>query len=130
MPSFSTDVEAPGTCLADLSPRNVFFSWTAVNPVYFVLTAILNLIGAGMRWLSTYETTLAMALLIIPYFTRAYEMAMASQARFAAAVFPAYLVLGNILARLPEPLPWALLAVSAFYLGAFSALFAAWHRVF
>ena len=45
-------------------------------------------------------------------------------------MFPVYLVLGNILAGLPGPIAGSLLAVSAFYLGAFSALFASWHLVF
>jgi hypothetical protein len=111
-------------------PPNPFFCWSAVNPLYFVVTLILILFGACKRWLSSYETLLALALLLIPYFTRAYEMAMASQARFAAAVFPVYLVLGNILARLPGPLPGGILGMSAFYLGVFSALFATWHLVF
>jgi hypothetical protein len=57
-------------------------------------------------------------------------MEMASQARFAASVFPAYLVLGNLLACLPRSLAVATLGVSAFYMGIFSALFGAWHRVF
>jgi len=111
-------------------PRNPFFCWAAVNPLYFVLTVILVPIGACKRWLSSYETLLAIALLLIPYFTRGHEMFMSSQARFAAAVFPVYLVLGHILARLPGPVPGALLGVSAFFLGAFSALFATWHHVF
>ena len=45
-------------------------------------------------------------------------------------MFPVYLILGAILARLPGSLAGALLGVSAFYLGAFSALFATWHLVF
>jgi hypothetical protein len=113
----------------DLSPRNPTFCWSAVNGLYLALTAILILIGACKRWLSSYEILLAAALLLIPYYTRSIEMAMAGQARFAAAVFPVYLVLGNLLARLPGPLAGALLGVSAFYLGAFSALFASWHEV-
>jgi hypothetical protein len=109
---------------------NPVFCWAAVNPVYFVLTVLLVLIGACKRWLSSYEVMLAAALLLIPYCTRSYEMEMASQARFAASVFPAYLVLGNLLACLPRSLAVATLGVSAFYMGIFSALFGAWHRVF
>jgi hypothetical protein len=110
--------------------RFPFFSWAAVNPLYFVLTAILVLIGAYQRWLSSYEIILAAALLLIPYFTRAHEMFMSSQARFAAVVFPVYLVLGHLLARLPRSVAVAMLSIAAFYLGAFSALFANGYLVF
>jgi hypothetical protein len=111
-------------------PRNPFFSWAAVNPPYFALAVILVLIGAWQRWLSSYEVTMAAALLLIPYCTRSDEMGMASHARFAAAVFPVYLVLGNVLARLPGVVTGSLLGVSAFYLGIFSALFATWRGVY
>jgi Gpi18-like mannosyltransferase len=111
-------------------PPNPIFSWPALNSVYFVLTVILIVIGARKRWLSSDEVALAAGLLFIPYFTRSHEMAMASQARFAAAVFPVYLVLGNLLVRLPGSLAGGLLGIAAFYLGAFSALFATWHLVF
>jgi hypothetical protein len=114
----------------NIFPHNPLFCWAAVNPLYFVLSGILVLIGASKRWLSCYETLLAVALLLIPYFTRGSEMAMASQARFAAAVFPVYLVLGHLLARLPGSVAGSLLGVSAFYMGAFAALFATWHMVF
>jgi hypothetical protein len=107
-----------------------FFCWALVNPIYFVLTAILIAFGAWKRWLTAYEITLAAALLVIPYVTRSYEMGMASHARFAAVVFPVYLVLGNILARLPGSVAGALLGVSGFFLGAYSALFACWYDVF
>jgi len=106
------------------------FNWTAVNPIYFVLTVTLVLVGTYKRWLSSYEVFLSTGLLLIPYLTRGYEMGMGSGARFAAAVFPVYLVLGNILVRLPGSLSGALLGVSAFYLGAFSALFATLHLVY
>jgi hypothetical protein len=111
-------------------PAMPFFSWVAVNPLYFLFSTALIMIGACKRWLSSYEAILGLAFLLIPYSTRAYEMSMASHARFSAAVFPVYLVLGNILARLPATVAMSLLGISAFYLGAFSALFAAWFNIF
>jgi hypothetical protein len=114
----------------DLSPHWPFFSLPAINSPYFVLTVILVTFGACKRWLSSYETVLSAALLLIPYVTRSQEMGMASQARFAAAVFPVYLVLGRLLACMPASVAGSLLGVSAFYLGAFSALFATWHMVY
>jgi hypothetical protein len=106
------------------------YTWELVNPTYFVASAALVAFGAWRGWLNTYETSLAAALLLIPYLTRAYEMNMASSARFAAVIFPVYLVLGEILARLPMVVSVALLGISAFLLGAFSALFAGGYSVF
>ncbi len=106
------------------------FSWKIANSACFVITTILIVIGAIKQWLSSYETLLAVFLLLIPYYTRAIEMGMSSQARFAGVVFPVYLVLGNLLARLPWPITGSLLGLSGFYLGIFSALFASWHWVF
>lgn len=106
------------------------YTWELVNPTYFVASAALVAFGAWRGWLNAYETSLAAALLLIPYLTRAYEMNMASSARFAAVVFPVYLVLGEILARLPLVASVALLGISAFLLGVFSALFAGGYPVF
>lgn len=105
-------------------PPCLLFNWAALNPVYFTATAVLVVVGVCRSWLSSYETLLAAALLAIPYLTRSYEMNMASGARFAAVVFPVYLVLGNLLIRVPGALATAFLGFSSFYLGAFSALFA------
>lgn len=106
------------------------FTWELVNPAYFVASVALVVLGTWRGWLNAYETSLAGALLLIPYLTRAYEMNMASSARFAAVIFPIYLVLGEILARLPLVVSIALLGISAFLLGAFSALFAGGYPVF
>jgi hypothetical protein len=111
-------------------PRNPLFNWDAVNPVYFVLTVILVILGGYKRWLSCYEIALGVALLGIPYFTRAYDMGMVSQARYAAVVFPAYLVIANLLIRLPNGLQSVLLSITALYMGMFTALFAAGYLVY
>jgi len=106
------------------------FAWEQVNAVYFAVSAILILFGIWQRRLNVYETSLAVMLLLIPYLTRAYEMNMASSARFAAVAFPVYLIVGEGLARLPPAVSAAVLGISAFLLGAFSALFAGGHPVF
>jgi hypothetical protein len=106
------------------------YTWELVNPAYFVASAGIIVFGAWRGWLNAYEASLAGALLLIPYLTRAYEMNMASSARFAAVIFPVYLVLGEGLARLPSIVSAALLGISAFLLGAFSALFAGGHPIF
>lgn len=106
------------------------FSWQLVNPTYFVASAVLVALGTWRRWLDAYEVSLAVMLLLIPYVTRAYEMEMGASARFAAVVFPVYLVVGGCLARLSSVISAGLLCISAFFLGAFSALFASQYQVF
>lgn len=106
------------------------FTWEQVNPVYFVASVALVVFGAWRGWLNAYETSLAGMLLFIPYLTRAYEMNMASSARFAAVVFPVYLVLGEVLSRLPLIVSVALLGISSFFLGSFSALSASRNLLF
>jgi hypothetical protein len=105
------------------------FTWEQVNPVYFAVSVVLILFGAWRGRLNVYETSLAAMLLLIPYVTRAYEMNMASSARFAAVVFPVYLVVGKELARLPPAVSAVLLSICTFFLGAFSALFAGGHPI-
>lgn len=82
------------------------------------------------RWLSMEEASLAAMLLLIPYVTRAYEMGMGSMGRFVAVAFPIYLVLGQILVRLPGALRTALLALAGFFLAASTALYAARYLIF
>ena len=81
------------------------------------------------RWLTSYQILLAVRLLAIPYVTRAYEFTMQSQGRFAAVVFPVYIVLGQLLARLPTAVAVALLALSGFLMAAYAALFATGHAL-
>jgi hypothetical protein len=104
---------------------NPLFSLEFANPIYFLGTAALIALGAWKRWLSGYEILLAVPLLAIPYFTRAYEMRMLSQARFTSVVFPAYIVIGRLLSRMPMVTAAALLALSAVLMGIYTALFAA-----
>lgn len=106
------------------------FAWEQVNPIYFAVAVALILFGAWLGRLNAYETSLAAMLLLIPYLTRAYESHMSSFARFAAVVFPVYLVLGEGLARLPPAVSAALFGICTFFLGVYSALFAAGYPVF
>jgi hypothetical protein len=95
------------------------------NPIFFCGTGVLIAVGAWKRWLTAYEALLSIPLLAIPYVTRSYEMCMESHGRFAAVVIPAYIVMGQLLARLPWWLASSLLAVSAVGLGFFTARYAA-----
>ena len=105
--------------------QNPLFNLQFANPIYFVGTAALVALGAWKRWLTAEEVLLSAGLLLIPYVTRAYEMCMASQGRFAAVVFPAYIVIGELLARVPMVVAVSLLAASACLMAAYAALFAA-----
>jgi hypothetical protein len=106
------------------------FAWEQVNPVYFAISVVLIFVGAWQGRLNAYEIALAAMLLLIPYLTRAYEMNMASSARFTAVVFPVYLIIGEYLARLPPAVSAVTLGLSTFFLGAFSALFASGYPIF
>ena len=111
-------------------PSNPLFNLFFWNPIVFVATAVLIVIGARKSWLTGPEIVLSTALLAIPYVTRAYEMCMASQARFAAVVFPVYIVLGRLLGSLPEWATWVVLGAFAVMIMAWSALFAAGQYLF
>jgi hypothetical protein len=110
--------------------RSPWLSLYVANPVTFVLTGALLLVGARRRWLSAYEGALAAPLLLIPYVTKGYEMCMAGTARYCAAVLPFYLVLGALLWRVPRWLAVGLLLVGLVFLAAYSAKFALWHPYF
>jgi hypothetical protein len=119
------DPTSPGYWQAMHYVRSRLFSLEFANPIYLLGTAALIALGAWKRWLTRDELLLAVPLLVIPYVTRAYEMRMLSQARFAAVVFPAYIVIGEMLARLPRIVAVSVLALSGFMMGIYTALFAA-----
>lgn len=106
---------------------NVLFNLKAANPIYFLGTIGLILLGWRKKWLTSYEILLSAGLLAIPYWLQASRSCMNSQARYAAIVFPAYLVIGNLLARLPQPLVPAVLAVSGIFLAIYTMLFVSWY---
>ncbi len=54
---------------------------------------------------------------------------MGVQGRYAASVFPAYIVLARPLQRCPPALVGVLCALNGLMLGLYAALFAAWYRV-
>ena len=100
------------------------------NPVYFLLFAGLIALGALKGWLNREEILTGAALLLFSYLSKGYSSCMCSQARYAAAVFPAYLVMGKLLERLPIPVLALILGVSGFFLGIYSALFVRWYQVY
>jgi hypothetical protein len=109
--------------LADPAPR--LLSLQFANPVFFVVAAGLVIAGAWKGWLSRSEIALAAGLILIPYAAKGFEMCMASQARFVAAAFPIYIVLGHILSRLPRQWALSVLIVLGTYLALYAAMLAA-----
>jgi hypothetical protein len=106
------------------------FNLQFANPLYFLLALALVAVGASRRWLSMGETALAAGLLLVPYVTRGYEMGMNSAGRFVIVVFPIYLVIGQLLARVPVLLAMLALAASAIWMTIYAAMFGAGHRIF
>ena len=95
------------------------------NPVLFAIFGGVVAFGFWRRWLTAPAAILGFALLIIPYLTRAYEMSMASHARFAAVVVVAYPVAGRLLAAGPAAVSAMLLALCAAALTCWTALYTA-----
>ncbi len=95
------------------------------NPIFFAVAAVAVAFGWLRGWLSRPELVLGVALLFIPYVTRADEMLMGSQARFAVVVLPAFVVMGRGLSRLPPYASWAAFVTLAPVLALWAALFAA-----
>ncbi len=101
------------------------FNMQFLNPIFFVATASLVGFGAWRKWLTGYEILLSIPLLLIPYVTKGYDNAMISHARFAAVVFPAYIVVGHLLAKLPRWAAWTILGASAVLMGIYAGEYAA-----
>jgi hypothetical protein len=106
---------------------DLLFCLRAADPVYFLGATALVIMGSIKRWLTGVEMITAVGLLAIPYATVGYEQYMQSMARYSAVVLPVYLVLGRLLCRIPATVAAAMIGIWAFFLGVYSALFAAWY---
>lgn len=108
-------------------PHNPLFSLYVANPIIFASTAGLILLGFYKRWCNLSETAFGLAMLLIPYLSRSYEMCMASGARFAIVAFPVYIVMGHLLSRLPRLVVILLLLTCVCLMAVYSARFALWY---
>jgi hypothetical protein len=120
-PRYWGNIETRGGALL-----NIMF-W---NPILFLLAATLVALGRGRRWLMGSELVFGGGLLAIPYLTRAYEMSMASHARFGAVVVVNYLVIGRMAAGAGTSLRIAVCAGLGIFLFMFASLYASHHLVF
>jgi hypothetical protein len=108
---------------------NPLLSLHFANPIYFVGTIALVILGWQKKWLNEYELLLSAGLLAIPYVTKSYDNAMASFGRFSAVVLPAYIVMGHLLHRMGPAWAALVLALMAVMLFIYSAMFAAGYRM-
>ena len=118
---------SPGYWTKVAATDDPMLSIRSADPFYFIGAAALLVLGGVRRWLNAEELACGAILLLIPYATIGYEQYMQSMARFSTAAVPVYLVLGEILKRLPRSVVAGLAALSGFGLGLYSALFAAWY---
>jgi hypothetical protein len=102
------------------------FSLQFANPIYFTGMALVVGYGAWRRWLSAEEVLFAAGVLLVPYLSKGHVFCMGCHARYALVAFPAYVVLGRLLAALPPSYATVILALSGFLLGIYAALFAGW----
>lgn len=111
-------------------PRQIpLFSMYFSNPIYFLVAVGLIGIGAARKWLDGREILLSLLLLMIPYVTQGHLTMMQSQARYAAVVFPIYLVLGRMLSRAPRVVRTGFTAGCVMFLFVYSILFVSWYRM-
>ncbi|QDU39491.1 hypothetical protein Mal4_38360 [Maioricimonas rarisocia] len=111
----------------DPPENNPLLNLQFMNPVLVLLTWGAIAWGAFRRIITPRELLLSLGLLGIPYLIHAYRACMSSEARYAAVVFPFYIVLGTALARCPDAIRTMLYSGSAVLLGLYSALFVSWY---
>jgi hypothetical protein len=98
-----------------------------MNPIYLLMGAGLVALGWARGWLNEKEILISALLLLIPYVLQGYRTCMVSQGRYASVVFPQYIVIGHLLARLPTWLSAVLIVVSGGVLATYSAMFTSWY---
>ncbi|SIO56366.1 Mannosyltransferase (PIG-V) [Singulisphaera sp. GP187] len=109
--------------------HSLVFNMRVVDMLYFVGFSGLVAVGAWRRWLNGPEILTSALLILIPYVTNGYGRTMISTARYSSVIIPAYAVIAHLLYKVEPPIVSALVGISCFFLGAFSALFATWHVI-
>jgi hypothetical protein len=104
-----------------LTSNQVWWNTYPLGPLYFVGALTLVAVGIWNGRLNRYETTLALGLILIPYWLVGYDIAMVSMARYLSVIPPLFSYGGLLLARAPKPL----VAVAAGLGGVLMAIYAA-----
>ena len=107
--------------------QNPLFSLRFLNPIAFIGTCGLLVLGAWKRWLNLRELLLGGLLVLIPYATKGHDNALLGISRYCIVVAPVYIVFGRVLLRMPEGLRTTLLILCGTLLALYSSLFAAWY---
>jgi hypothetical protein len=105
-------------------------SYHLFGVVLFAGAIAATIAGVRRRWLTAPEAVASALLILIPYYTIAYESSFRSMGRYLTVVVPVYLVLGRMLRSAPAPVVNLLAAISSFYLGLFTAIFSSWGSAF
>ena len=118
--AFAMPYDSQGVCAWQMiTPQETMhLNMRCLGPVYIAITIALILVGGHFKWLSAHEILLSAGLIAIPVFTQATRTCMASQMRYMSVVFPAYIVLGRLLATAPFGLQ-----VSGYMLGTLFLVF-------
>jgi hypothetical protein len=109
---------------------NPIFSLLLANPVLFIFTVAVILLGVCKRFLTGPEAILSTGLLGLAYVGRGYDNLMLSSGRFCAVVVPFYLIAGHCIGRLPPCIGTLLFVSAGFFLANYSGLFARGYQLF
>jgi hypothetical protein len=99
--------------------ENWLLSLHFANPIFFLTAVATVTIGFWKKVLDAKEMTFSVAMLMIPYATRAEEMAMTGQGRFTLSAFPIFIVLGAAWRKLPLVVRGVWITVSVILLGCY-----------
>lgn len=123
------DASQPGYW-AHFDPPVAILNWRFANPIYFAIAASSIALGWWKRWLTDEELALSVPLLAIPYLTRGFDMCMQSHSRYSCVVFPMYIVIAHLLARLHAWVRAVVYLLFGVGLFVYSALFAAGYEIY
>ncbi|QEG01898.1 hypothetical protein Mal15_59790 [Stieleria maiorica] len=116
---------------ANVPPNRIAeFNLHFMNPLFVLFAWGMIAIGAVKRILTAPEVLLSCGLLAIPYATHSFRACMASEARYAAVVFPVYIVVAAILQRAAAEYRGLVYAWMAFMLSIGAMMFTAWYWYF
>ncbi len=113
-----------------MSPHLPILNARFLAPILFLWVLGCVLYGMRRRWLTIEESLYSLLVIGIPFLTQGYRICMNSQGRYALLAFPAFMVMGYGLARMPRWISLQCVIASAVLMVLLSALFAAWYPVY
>jgi hypothetical protein len=107
-----------------LTPGQVCFNTYPLGPLYFVGGVLLVTMGGWRGRLNRYEVTLALGLLLVPYWLTGYHSALVSMARYVSVIPPLYSFGGLLLSRIPAAVVGFLAVLGGLMMAIYAAQFA------